>query len=279
METNSLVVNVLVVAVALLLLFAIFYSWQRRKKPAASPPMKPVLKSAMVETPKPEPVHLSKPEPAPHPEPAPVPRPEPEPVPQPEPESVPLPEPEPVADVTKAEPAKIMSEAVPLVTTVEAQGVENPVPEKVKKPKPPKRATGKKQGLKIADIEGIGEKYADTLHAVDISYTSDLLATGGTPQGRRELSEKTGISHDLILEWVNLSDLFRIKGIGSEYSDLLEEAGVDTVVELSRRNAENLHAKILEVNEAKKLVRRPPSLAAVQSWISEAKTLPRAVEY
>ncbi len=271
MMTNSLVVNVLVVAVALLLVFAIFYSWQRRKKPAASPPMKPVLKSAVVETPKPEPVHLSKPEPAPQPEPASVPLPEPEPVPQPEPE--------PVADVTKAEPAKIMSEAVPLITTVEAQGVENPVLEKVTKPKPPKRATGKKQGLKIADIEGIGEKYADTLHAENISYTSDLLAAGGTPQGRRELSEKTGISHDLILEWVNLSDLFRIKGIGSEYSDLLEEAGVDTVVELSRRNAENLHAKILEVNEAKKLVRRPPSLAAVQSWISEAKTLPRAVEY
>ena len=155
--TNSLVVNVLVVAVALLLVFAIFYSWQRRKKPAASPPMKPVLKSAVVETPKPEPVHLSKPEPAPHPEPASVPIPEPEPVPQPEPE--------PVADVTKAEPAKIMSEAVPLITTVEAQGVENPVPEKATKPKPPKRATGKKQGLKIADIEGIGEKYADTLHA------------------------------------------------------------------------------------------------------------------
>ena len=67
----------------------------------------------------------------------------------------------------------------------------------------------------------------------NISYTSELLAAGGTPQGRRELSEKTGISHDLILEWVNLSDLFRIKGIGEEYSDLLEEAGVDTVVELS----------------------------------------------
>ena len=270
MMTNSLVVNVLVVGVALLLVFAIFYSWQRRKKPAVSPPMKPVLKSAVVEMPKPEPVHPSEPE-APKSEPAPVPLPEPEPVPQPEPE--------PAMDVTKAEPVKIMSEAVPLITTVEAEGVEKPVPEKVKKPKPPKRATGKKQGLKIVDIEGIGEKYADTLHAANVSYTSDLLAAGGTPQGRRELSEKTGISHDLILEWVNLSDLFRIKGIGSEYSDLLEEAGVDTVVELSHRNAENLHAKILEVNEAKKLVRRPPSLAAVQSWISEAKTLPRAVEY
>ena len=271
MMTNSLVVNILVVGVALLLVFAIFYSWQRRKKPAASPPMKPVLKSSVVEMPKPEPVHPSEPEPASQPEPESVPLPEPEPVPQPEPE--------PAMDVTKAEPVKIMSEAVPLITTVEAEGVEKPVPEKVKKPKPPKRATGKKQGLKIVDIEGIGDKYADTLHAANISYTSDLLAAGGTPQGRRELSEKTGISHDLILEWVNLSDLFRIKGIGSEYSDLLEEAGVDTVVELSHRNAENLHAKILEVNEAKKLVRRPPSLAAVQSWISEAKTLPRAVEY
>jgi len=146
--------------------------------------------------------------------------------------------------------------------------------------KPASKARGKSEtGIKIINIEGIGEKYAETLHAANITNTAELLAAGGTPQGRRALSEKTGIPHDLILEWINMSDLFRIKGIGEEYSDLLEEAGVDTVIELSHRNAENLHAKILEVNGEKKLVRRPPSLASVEAWIREAKTLPRAVEY
>ncbi|MCJ7770374.1 DUF4332 domain-containing protein, partial [Candidatus Bathyarchaeota archaeon] len=81
------------------------------------------------------------------------------------------------------------------------------------------------------------------------------------------------------LEWVNLADLFRIKGIGEEYSDLLEEAGVDTVVELSRRVPENLHAKVTSVNETKKLVRRPPSLEEIREWIEQAKELPKKIEY
>ncbi len=132
---------------------------------------------------------------------------------------------------------------------------------------------------KILDIEGIGPTYAQKLASAGITSTDALLDAGATPTGREELSEKTGIAESLILEWVNLSDLFRIKGVGEEYSDLLEEAGVDTVVELSRRNAENLHAKILEVNETKQLVRRPPPLSQVQSWIEQAKSLPRKVEY
>ncbi len=132
---------------------------------------------------------------------------------------------------------------------------------------------------KILDIEGIGPTYAQKLTATGITTTDALLEAGATPKGREELSENTGIAESLILEWVNLADLFRIKGVGEEYSDLLEEAGVDTVVELSRRNAENLHAKILEVNETKKLVRRPPALSVVQRWIEQAKSLPRKVEY
>jgi predicted flap endonuclease-1-like 5' DNA nuclease len=132
---------------------------------------------------------------------------------------------------------------------------------------------------KIIDIEGIGPTYAQQLTAEGITTTDALLDAAATPKGREELSEKTGIAESLILEWVNLADLFRIKGVGEEYSDLLEEAGVDTVAELSRRNAENLHAKILEVNEAKQLVRRPPSLSVVQNWIQQAKSLPRKVEY
>lgn len=132
---------------------------------------------------------------------------------------------------------------------------------------------------KILDIEGIGSTYAQKLTAEGITTTDALLDAAATPKGRKELSEKTGISESLILEWVNLADLFRIKGVGEEYSDLLEEAGVDTVAELSRRNADNLHAKILEVNETKQLVRRPPALSIVQNWIQQAKSLPRKVEY
>jgi predicted flap endonuclease-1-like 5' DNA nuclease len=132
---------------------------------------------------------------------------------------------------------------------------------------------------KILDIEGIGPTYAQKLTSAGITTTEALLDAGATPTGREELSEKTGIAESLLLEWVNLADLFRINGVGEEYSDLLEEAGVDTVVELSRRNAENLHAKILEVNEEKQLVRRPPALNRVQNWIEQAKGLPRKVVY
>ena len=136
-----------------------------------------------------------------------------------------------------------------------------------------------KARAEIEEIEGIGPTYAKKLVEAGVKTTDDLLEAGATPKGREALSKKTGISEKLILEWVNLSDLFRIKGVGEQYSDLLEEAGVDTVVELSKRVAENLHAKILEVNEKKKLVRRPPTLDAVKQWVEEAKKLPRKIEY
>ena len=135
------------------------------------------------------------------------------------------------------------------------------------------------QGKNIIDVEGIGPIYAEKLNAIGIRTTVDLLEDGATQRGREELVEKTGISSKLILEWVNLADLFRIKGIGEEYSDLLEEAGVDTVVELSGRNPDNLYSKILEVNEEKKLVRRLPRLDEVRDWVEQAKKLPRKVEY
>jgi predicted flap endonuclease-1-like 5' DNA nuclease len=131
----------------------------------------------------------------------------------------------------------------------------------------------------IQDIEGIGPKYAEKLAAAGIKTTEQLLEAGCSSKGRKELQKKTEISSKLLLEWVNLADLMRIKGIGEEYSDLLEEAGVDTVVELANRNAENLYAKMLETNEKKKLVRATPALKQVQQWIEEAKTLPRKVEY
>jgi predicted flap endonuclease-1-like 5' DNA nuclease len=128
-------------------------------------------------------------------------------------------------------------------------------------------------------VEGIGEIYAQKLREAGIATTQALLEQGASPQGRTKIAEKTGISGTLILEWVNHVDLFRINGVGEEYSDLLEEAGVDTVPELAQRNPENLHQKLVDVNQAKKLVRRLPTQAQVSDWIEQAKRLPRVVTY
>ncbi len=132
---------------------------------------------------------------------------------------------------------------------------------------------------KIIDIEGIGPVYAEKLQSIGIRSVAQLLKAGAQPKGRQELADKAGISKDLILEWVNHADLYRIKGVAEEYSDLLEEAGVDTVVELATRNPENLYNKIIETNQAKKLVRRPPSQKMVEDWVEQAKDMPRAVFY
>jgi len=137
----------------------------------------------------------------------------------------------------------------------------------------------KDRGSKIIDIEGIGPVYAKKLNDNNIYTTMDLLMAGATPIQRKELSQKTEISDQLLLRWINMADLFRIKGVGEEYSDLLEASGVDTVVELSKRVPENLHTKMLEVNAEKNLVRRPPSLSEVTRWIQEAKKLPRKIDY
>jgi predicted flap endonuclease-1-like 5' DNA nuclease len=132
---------------------------------------------------------------------------------------------------------------------------------------------------KIVDVEGIGPVYAEKLIAAGIKTTGKLLKAGATPKGRAEIEEKTGISHSLVLEWVNHVDLYRIKGVGQEYSDLLEEAGVDTVPELAQRNPENLYAKMVETNEMKKLVRQLPSQRQVTDWVMQAKALPRVIQY
>jgi len=132
---------------------------------------------------------------------------------------------------------------------------------------------------RIIDIEGVGPSYAEKLADAGIKSTEQLLERAGIRRGRTELAESTGISEKLILEWVNLSDLFRIKGVAEEYSDLLEEAGVDTVAELAQRNPDNLYQRLLEVNAEKNLVRRTPWLSSVKSWVEQAKSLPRKVEY
>jgi predicted flap endonuclease-1-like 5' DNA nuclease len=112
-----------------------------------------------------------------------------------------------------------------------------------------------------------------------VRSTDSFLKLAATPKGRQELAEKSGINEKMILEWANHLDLYRIKGVGSEYSDLLEEAGVDTVVELAQRNPENLYQKLVEVNNAKKLVRKMPVQSQVADWIEQAKKLPRVLQY
>lgn len=131
----------------------------------------------------------------------------------------------------------------------------------------------------IAAIEGIGSKYAERLKAAGIASTAQLLSEGSQPQGRRQLAERLNINEKLILQWVNMSDLFRIKGVGGQYAELLEAAGVDTVKELRNRNAENLAEKMREVNAAKRLVRQVPNLERVESWVQQAKQLEPAVFY
>jgi predicted flap endonuclease-1-like 5' DNA nuclease len=133
---------------------------------------------------------------------------------------------------------------------------------------------------KIEEIEGIGAVYGPKLRTAGIKTVADLLEKGKSPKDRKELAKATGISEPLILKWANMADLFRVKGIGPEYSELLEKAGVDTVKELKHRVPENLHAKLTEVNAAKQpLVRALPSLKAVQSWIEAAKQLEPMLTY
>jgi len=131
----------------------------------------------------------------------------------------------------------------------------------------------------LAKIEGIGETYAQKLKDAGIATTEALLEQGAAPKGRKEIAEKSGISAKLILKWINRADLFRVKGIGEEYADLLEVAGVDTVPELARRNPGNLYQKLIEVNEEKDLSRRPPTQSQIQDWVKQAKGLPRAITY
>jgi predicted flap endonuclease-1-like 5' DNA nuclease len=132
---------------------------------------------------------------------------------------------------------------------------------------------------KIEDVEGIGPAYGEKLRAAGIMKTDQLLKAGKTKKQRAELAQKTGISEALILKWVNMVDLYRIKGIGSEFSELLEASGVDTVKELKTRVPANLTRKIVEINQQKKLTRRVPTEEMVTDWIEQAKKLPAAIEY
>ncbi|MGE5603854.1 MAG: DUF4332 domain-containing protein [Nitrososphaerales archaeon] len=131
----------------------------------------------------------------------------------------------------------------------------------------------------LKQIEGIGEAYAAKLFEIGLVTTEALLSKGATPEGRKVIQEQTGIPHEKILDWVNRADLFRIKGVAEEYSDLLEAAGIDTVPELAQRNPVNLLNKLTEINTEKHLVRRLPTQREVSNWVEHAKVLPRRVTY
>ncbi|MDE5554628.1 MAG: DUF4332 domain-containing protein [Muribaculaceae bacterium] len=132
---------------------------------------------------------------------------------------------------------------------------------------------------KIDQIEGIGDAYAQKLQAVGVATTEELLKRAATPKGREKLAEETGISSKLILKWANHADLFRIKGVAGQFAELLEAAGVDTVKELRHRVAANLHAKLVEVNDAKNLCNRVPAESEVQRMIDQAKELDPVMTY
>lgn len=132
---------------------------------------------------------------------------------------------------------------------------------------------------KLSDIEGIGEAYSGKLEAAGISSMESLLETCCEKAGRKTIAEKAGVSEKQLLDWVNRADLARIKGVSTQYADLLEASGVDTVPELAQRNAANLQAKMVEVNEAKNLVRKVPSADQVEDWVAQAKTLPRIITH
>ena len=136
------------------------------------------------------------------------------------------------------------------------------------------------KSYKISDIEGIGPAYAEKLQKAGVRSVAALLKKGATRKGRGELAKLSGIDETLILKWVNMADLYRVKGVGSEYSELLEKAGVDTVKELKNRNPENLHAELGKVNsQGRALVRALPGLKRVKSWVEEAKKLQAVVTY
>lgn len=129
----------------------------------------------------------------------------------------------------------------------------------------------------LTKIEGVGKADAQKLEAAGISTARALVKQGADPQGRRAIAAQTGIKGSLILRWLNHIDLFRIKGVGDEYANLLVAAGVRTVRQLALRNPKNLYRKMVKLNQAERLVRKLPSLAQVKDWVAQAKRLPRVI--
>jgi predicted flap endonuclease-1-like 5' DNA nuclease len=131
----------------------------------------------------------------------------------------------------------------------------------------------------IIEVEGIGKVYAKKLKDAGIATTEALLEKGATPAGRKKIAEKSGISDVRILRWLNHVDLFRIKGVETQYAELLEASGVDTIPELAQRDPAHLYPKLVETNKKKKLVRKLPTQEQVADWVTQAKALPRVLTY
>ena len=133
----------------------------------------------------------------------------------------------------------------------------------------------------IETIEGIAKTYGNKLRKCGIKSTKALLERGATPAGRKDVAKETGIDAKLILKWCNMCDLMRVKGVGEEYSELLEAAGVDTVKELKTRRPDNLHKAMADANAKRKkgLVRQLPGPVQVEKWVKHAKTLPAMMKY
>ena len=127
--------------------------------------------------------------------------------------------------------------------------------------------------MNVEEIEGIGAAQGQKLAKASIKTVEGLLKAGATRSGRKKIAEESGISEEKILDWVNMADLFRIKGVASQFAELLKVSGVDTIKELRNRNAENLHAKLTEINAEKKVTRVVPSLSLITDFIEQAKNL------
>lgn len=132
---------------------------------------------------------------------------------------------------------------------------------------------------KVEKIEGVGAKFAAKLATAGITNTKQLLDRAATRKGRTELAKVSGIEEKLILKWANMCDLMRIKGVGEEFSELLEIAGVDTIKELAKRRPDNLRAAMIEANEKRKLVRQLPSIGQCENWVKQAKEMPAVMTY
>ncbi len=131
----------------------------------------------------------------------------------------------------------------------------------------------------ITDIEGVGPAYAEKLAHAGIATTGDLLTRCATPAGRKAVAAASGLSETLILKWANMADLMRISGVGPQFSELLNGAGVDTIKELRTRNAANLAARMVEVNTARQLTRTVPAAKTLEKWIGAAKTMEPKLTY
>ena len=179
-----------------------------------------------------------------------------------------------LADPQKVETAPEVLEIVAVAAVVESAADVDPEETVVV------AAAATTGGYAIAEIEGVGAAHATALAAAGVKTTDDLLASAGSPTGRAGLARETGIGEDVLLGWVNRADLMRIPGVGSQYSDLLEAAGVDSPAELARRNAANLWTTFGEVIAARPgIVRRAPSESEVAEWIAAAGSIDKAVTH